>query len=77
MKRFGQFVSWLGVVLGVAVGLIMFIRAPLTGIAWVAAVGTAKFGFLSALGLIAGGAVVQRIAIRSAEREQLRPGSPH
>jgi len=76
MRWFGRFISWLGVALGVTVAVGMFVPMPFTGIAWIVAVGTVKLAFLSAIGLIAGGAVIQRIAVRAAERAQLPPGGP-
>ncbi|MGH7653171.1 MAG: hypothetical protein ACREN6_00780 [Gemmatimonadaceae bacterium] len=73
MRRFGQFLAGLGLALGVAVGLATMWPSHLVGLSWLLAVGMVKLGFVSALGLIAGGAVLQRIANRAEAREQLPP----
>ena len=73
MRRIGQLLAGLGVALGCVVGLGTLLPVHLTGLSWLLAVGMAKLAFGSALGLIAGGAVLQRLANRAAEREQLLP----
>ena len=45
----------------------------LVGLSWLIAVGLAKLTFVAALGLVAGGAVLQRLARRAEERERLSP----
>jgi hypothetical protein len=48
----------------------------MVGLSWLIAVGLVKLTFVSSLGLIAGGAVLQRIANRSEERERLLSQPP-
>ena len=68
MRRFGQFLAALGLVLGTCVALSLFLPLTVSGWSWLIAVGMVKLSLLSSLGLIAGGAFLQRLARR---REQL------
>ena len=68
MRRFGQFLASLGLVLGTFVALSLFLPLTVSGWSWLIAVGMVKLSLLSSLGLIAGGAFLQRLARR---REQL------
>ena len=76
MRRLGRFITWIGAALGVALGLSMLWPMPFTGFAWIVAVGTAKLAFAASIGLIAGGAVLERMALRAAEHAQLPTGIP-
>jgi HAMP domain-containing protein len=71
MRRLGQLLAALGLVVGGVLGLAMSVPLHLAGISWLIAVGLAKLTFAAALGLIAGGAVLQRIGRRSEERTRL------
>jgi hypothetical protein len=73
VRRFGQLLALLGLALGGLLGVGLMLPGHLTGIAWLAAVGIAKFTFVSSLGLIAGGAILQRIANQRARRAALPP----
>ena len=66
MRRLGQLLAILGLLLGTFVGLSLFLPLTLSGWAWLIAAGMVKLSFLSAVGLIAGGAVLQRLAKRQA-----------
>ena len=68
MRRVGQFLAALGLVLGTFVALSLFLPLTVSGWSWLIAVGMVKLSLLSSLGLIAGGAFLQRLARR---REQL------
>ncbi len=73
MRRFGQLLSLLGLAVGGLLGLTMLVPLHLMGLSWLVAVGLAKLAFVGSLMLIWAGAVVQRVAIRSAERAELPP----
>ena len=75
MRRLGQALALLGLALGGLLGIAILVPVHLTGLAWLIEVGLAKLTFVSSLGLIAGGAVLRRIANRAAAREQLPPPS--
>ena len=64
MRRFGQFLASLGLLLGVLIGLSLFAPLTFTGWSWLVAVGMVKLSLLSSVGLIAGGAFLQRFAHR-------------
>jgi hypothetical protein len=76
MRRLGQALALLGLALGGAVGLGIMFAPDMVGLSWLIAVGLVKLAFASSLGLIAGGAVLQRIANRSEERERLLSPPP-
>jgi hypothetical protein len=65
MKRFGQLLLVSGLVLGVTTGAALLFPWQLTGFAWLLGVGAVKLAFGGALGLMAGGAVCQRLAARA------------
>ena len=65
MKRFGQLLLALGLGLGIATGAALLLPWQLTGFAWLLGVGVAKLAFAGAVGLMAGGAVCQRLAARA------------
>ena len=74
MRRFGQFLAALGLVLGTFVALSLFLPLTVSGWSWLIAVGMVKLSLLSSLGLIAGGAFLQRLA-RRRERRELESGA--
>jgi protein-S-isoprenylcysteine O-methyltransferase Ste14 len=71
MRRFGQLLAVLGLLIGGAAAIAIIFPVHLVGISWLIAVGLIKLTFATSLGLIAGGAVLQRIARRTEERERL------
>jgi hypothetical protein len=71
MRRFGRFLAVLGLLLGGAAALALALPIHITGISWLIAAGLVKLTFASSLGLIAGGAVFQRIGKRNEERARL------
>lgn len=73
MRRFGQLLAVVGSIIGIAAALTMILPLHLAGISWLIAVGLIKLTLAASLGLIAGGAVLQRIARRAEERERLPP----
>jgi hypothetical protein len=56
---------------GSAAALAIALPIHITGISWLIAVGLIKLTFAASLGLIGGGAVLQRIARRNEERARL------
>ena len=74
MRRVGQFLAALGLVLGAFVALSLFLPLTVSGWSWLIAVGMVKLSLLSSLGLIAGGAFLQRLA-RRRERRELESGA--
>ena len=73
MRRLGQLLSLLGLAVGGLLALTMMFPLHVSGLSWIVAVGLAKLTFVASLTLIGVGAVVQRVAIRSAERSKLLP----
>ena len=71
MRILGRLLAALGLTLGAAISLGLFLHMPLPGIPWLLAVGFVKLGYISSLGLIAGGAVAQRLANREEARSRL------
>jgi hypothetical protein len=76
MRRFGQLLMLLGLGIGGAVGLALLFHLSLPGVSWIMAVGLAKLTLGASVGLLAGGAFLQRLATRrddarlpSADRE--------
>jgi len=77
MRRLGQVLAFLGLLIGGATAIALTLPVHLAGIAWLVAVGLVKLTFVASFGLIAGGAVLQRIAGRNEERARLAsPRSP-
>ena len=73
MRRFGKFSrSSASSSEGVA-ALGVLTSANISGIQWLMAVGLVKLTLAASLGMIAGGAVLQRVARRSEERGRLSP----
>jgi len=73
MRRFGRLLAILGLALGAAAGLGVILPAGVFGLSWLVGVGMVKLAIVSALALIAGGAIVERTAIKAEEREQRLP----
>jgi hypothetical protein len=77
MRRFDQLLAVLGLLIGGAAAIAISFPVHLIGISWLIALGLIKLTFATSLGLMAGGAVLQRIARRTEERERLSaPLSP-
>jgi hypothetical protein len=75
MRRLGQALAFLGLLVGGAAVIAVTVPVHIVGIAWLIGVGLIKLTFAASLGLMAGGAVLQRIARRTEERERLSPSS--
>lgn len=71
MRAFGAVLIGLGVSVGVALAVALVAGPSVPWVAslpWLVAVGIAKLTFISALGLIAAGAMMRRLARRAEER---------
>ena len=75
MRRLGQLLMGLGLVLGGAVGLAVLLNLSLPGVSWIVAVGLAKLTLIAAGGLMAGGAFAVRLAHRRDDPARL-PSRP-
>ena len=64
MRRLGRYLAILGLLLGTVTGLSLLLPPTLSGWWWLIAVGMVKLTFISSLGLIAGGAFLQRLGKR-------------
>ena len=73
MRRIGKLLSLVGAAVGVLMGLALLTPVHLTGFAWLIAVGLTKLTFAVSLGLIGGGAVLQRIANQRAAAQLSLP----
>ena len=71
MRVVGSLLLILGVLIGGAVGIGMLLGISVPGVSWVVAVGLAKLTLIAAGGLMAGGAVLQRLATRAEHRDRL------
>jgi hypothetical protein len=65
----GRAMLALGVVVGSGIGLAILVGFHAAGLSWLIAVGLAKLGLVSAVGLMAGGAVCLRLDRRARERQ--------
>jgi hypothetical protein len=74
MRQLGSLLLALGVLLGVGVAIGLLLGVQLPGVPWLVAVGFVKLALIASGGLMAGGAVLQRLARRTEERERLGPG---
>jgi hypothetical protein len=61
----------LGALVGCAVGIGLLLGFSLPGVSWLIAVGMVKLTLIASGGLIAGGAVLQRLARRADQRDRL------
>jgi hypothetical protein len=64
MRRIGQLLMLIGLAVGGAVGLGILLHVTIPGISWLVAVGLAKLSLVASGGLLASGAVLQRLAAR-------------
>ena len=71
MHLFGSVLLALGVFLGTAVALGITLGVTIPGVSWLIAVGLVKLTLIASGGLMAGGAVLQRLAKRARERDLL------
>jgi hypothetical protein len=68
MRPFGMLLLALGVLLGTLVGVGLLFGVQVPGVSWLVAVGLVKLTLIASGGLIAAGAVLQRLARRADER---------
>jgi hypothetical protein len=71
MRRLAQLLMLLGVLLGGAIGVAILLGVSLPGLSWFLAVGLAKLTLIGSGGLLAGGALLQRLANRRDDRARL------
>ena len=69
MRRFGQLLMALGAAVGAGVALAVFAHLGVAGAPWLVNVAIAKLGFISAGGLMTGGAISVRLAARRELRQ--------
>jgi hypothetical protein len=74
MRPLGTFLLALGALLGSVVGAGILLGVELPGLSWLVAVGLAKLALVASGGLMAGGAVLHRLARRAEERDRLGSG---
>ncbi len=74
MRPLGTLLLGLGVLVGSVVGLGLLLGVQLPGLSWLVAVGLVKLTLIASGGLMAGGAILHRLARRADERARL--GSP-
>lgn len=71
MRGLGNVLMGIGAGLGIAVGVGMAAGVGFPGLSWLLVVGLVKLTLLGAVGMIASGAVLRRLANRAEERERL------
>jgi hypothetical protein len=71
VRPLGAVLLTLGVLLGSSIGVGMLLGVNLPGVSWLVAVGLVKLTLIASGGLIAAGAVLQRLAKRGDERARL------
>lgn len=76
MRPLGALLLALGALLGCAVGVAILFGVQPLGVSWLVAVGLAKLTLVAAGGLMAGGAVLLRLAKRSEDRSRLTEPTP-
>lgn len=74
MRRFGQLLMLLGLGLGSFVGIAILAGFTFPGVSWLVALGLAKLTLIASGGLLAGGAVLQRLASRR-DSDRLPPST--
>jgi hypothetical protein len=75
MRGVGAALMGLGVLIGVAMGVLVALGGPPRwGLDWVIWVGMIKIGLAGAIGLLAAGAILRRVAVRQELRD--RAGAP-
>lgn len=68
MRVLGTTLLVLGVLVGCSVGVGMLLGVSVPGVSWLLAVGLAKLTLIASAGLMAAGAMLQRLAKRSEAR---------
>jgi hypothetical protein len=71
MRPLGAVLLALGVLLGSAVGIGMLLGVSIPGVSWLVTVGLAKLTLVASGGLMAAGAMLQRLAKRAEDRARL------
>ena len=71
MRKLGQLLMILGALVGGAVGLGILFGLAIPGVSWIVAIGLAKLSLVASGGLMAGGAVLQRLANRREDPPRL------
>ena len=74
MRLLGTALLAAGALIGTGVGIAMLLGLGVPGVSWLVAVGLTKLTLLAAGGLIAGGAVLQRLAKAAEDRERSGSG---
>lgn len=75
MRYLATFFLFLGLLVGVIGGAGLMIGLHVSGWTWLVAIGLAKLTLLASGGLMAAGAMLQRLALRDAKRKVLEsPG---
>jgi hypothetical protein len=74
MRPLGTLLLALGALLGTVVGVGILLGVQLPGLSWLVAVGMVKLALIASGGLMAGGAVLIRLARRADERDRLGTG---
>jgi hypothetical protein len=74
MRLLGTLLLALGVLVGCAVGFALMFGLQMPGVPWLVAVGLTKLTLIAAGGLMAGGAVLHRLARRAEARDALKAG---
>jgi hypothetical protein len=72
MRLLGTLLLVLGCLLGCAVGVGLLLGVEVPGVSWLIAVGLVKLTLIASGGLMAGGAVLHRLARRVDERSRLQ-----
>jgi hypothetical protein len=73
MRSLGTFLLILGLLIGVVAGGGLMVGLHVGGWTWLVTIGLAKLTLLASGGLMAGGAVLQRLARREDARRLLEP----
>ena len=76
MKHVARLLMWTGAMVGVADACAIAVHLGVAGAPWIVNVALAKLAFIGAGGLMAGGAVVGRLAARRDARRLEPPPEP-
>jgi hypothetical protein len=76
MKSAGSILIGIGALIGVAVGLGMIAGVSIPGVSWFIAVGLVKLTLMAAVGFMAAGATLIRLARRAEKRERIARPEP-
>lgn len=71
MRVLGTILLVLGALIGTGIGIGMLLGVSVPGVPWLVAVGLVKLTLIASAGMIAGGAVLQRLAKRVEDRERV------